>query len=179
MLRYSTNISRTSVVDGEVLSTKINRVYNCAQKSVLDKCSFDLTFTDFWMSHQNIDLLQKRVFQKLNLLIMTEAKKHSWSKFKIVLVRKPGRKFYYFMAKCQGSGFSFLSLNQNIKVVVFPSHFWFQKFKVVVFPSHFWFQNFKVVVFPSNFWKTTIIWQFLEWFWIFLRNVITSKIKWE
>ena len=104
---------------------------------------------------------------------------HSWAKFKIVLVRKPGRKFYYFMAKFQGSGFSFPSLNQNIKVVVFPSNFWFQKFKVVVFPSNFWFQNFKVVVFPSNFWKTTIIWQFLEWFWIFLRNVITSKIKSE
>ena len=32
---------------------------------------------------------------------------HSWAKFKIVLVRKPGRKFYYFMAKFQGSGFSF------------------------------------------------------------------------
>jgi len=73
---------------------------------------------------------------------------HSWAKFKIVLVRKPGRKFYYFMAKFQGSGFSFPSLNQNIKVVVFP--------------SNFWFQNFKVVVFPSNFWKTTIIWQFFR-----------------
>ena len=44
------------------------------------------------------------------------------------------------------SGFSFPSLNQNIKVVVFP--------------SNFLFQNFKVVVFPSNFWKTTMIWQF-------------------
>ena len=52
------------------------------------------------------------------------------------------------MAKFQGSGFSFQSLNQNIKVVVFPSNFWFQKFKVVVF--------------PSNFWKTTIIWQFFR-----------------
>jgi hypothetical protein len=36
-------------------------------------------------------------------------------------VRKPGRKFYYLMAKFQGSGFSFQSLNQNIKV--FPSNF--------------------------------------------------------
>jgi hypothetical protein len=61
---------------------------------------------------------------------------HSWAKFKIVLVRKPGGKFYYFMAKFQGSGFSFQSLNQNIKVVVFPSNFLFQKFKVVVFPSN-------------------------------------------
>ena len=101
---------------------------------------------------------------------------YSWAKFKIVLVRKPGRKFYYFMAKFQGSGFSFPSLNQNIKVVVFPSNFWihkfkvvvfpsnfwFHKFKVVVFPSNFWFQIFKVVVFPSNFWKTTIIWQFFR-----------------
>ena len=37
---------------------------------------------------------------------------------------------------------------------------------VVEFPSIFWIQFFKVVVFPSNFWKTTIIWQFFEWFWI-------------
>ena len=29
----------------------------------------------------------------------------------------------YFMAKFQGSGFSLPSLNQNIKVVVFPSNF--------------------------------------------------------
>jgi hypothetical protein len=42
--------------------------------------------------------------------------RHSWAKFKIVLVRKLGRKFYYFMAKFHGSGFSFQSLNQNIKV---------------------------------------------------------------
>ena len=87
---------------------------------------------------------------------------HSWAKFKIVLVRKQERKFYYFMAKFQGSGFSFQSLNQNIKVVVFPSNFWFQKFKVVVFPSNFWIQFFKVVVFPSNFWNTTIIWRFFR-----------------
>ena len=52
--------------------------------------------------------------------------KHSWAKLEIVLVRKLGRKFYYFMAKFQGSGFSFSSLNQNIKVVVFPSNFWFK-----------------------------------------------------
>ena len=77
---------------------------------------------------------------------------HSWAKFKILLVRKPGRKFYCFMAKFQVSGFTFLSLNQNIKVVVFPSNFLFQNIKVVVFPSIFLFQNFKVVVFPSNFW---------------------------
>ena len=73
---------------------------------------------------------------------------HSWAKFKIVLVRKSGRKFYYFMTKFQGSGFSFQSLNQNIKVVVFP--------------SNFWIQFFKVVVFPSNFWNTTIIWRFFR-----------------
>ena len=91
---------------------------------------------------------------------LKKLKSHSWAKFKIILVRKLGRKFYYFMAKFQGSGFSFPSLNQNIKVVVFPSNFWFQNIKVVVFPSNFWFQNFKVVVFPSNFWKTTMIWQF-------------------
>ena len=63
-------------------------------------------------------------------------------------MKKPGRKFYYFMAKFQGSGFSFPSLNQNIKGVVFP--------------SNFWFQNIEGVVFPSNFWKTTIIWQFFR-----------------
>ena len=89
-------------------------------------------------------------------------KPHSWAKFKIVLVRKPGRKFYYFMAKFQGSGFFFQSSKQNIKVVVFPSNFWFQKFKVVVFPSNFWIQFFKVVVFPSIFWNTTMIWQVLR-----------------
>ena len=48
----------------------------------------------------------------------TERNNHSWAKFKIVLVRKLERKFYYFMAKFQGSGFSFQSLNQNIKVVL-------------------------------------------------------------
>ena len=77
-------------------------------------------------------------------------------------MRKPGRKFYYFMAKFQGSGFSFQSLNQNIKVVVFPSNFWFQKLKVVVFPSNFLIQFFNVVVFPSNFWNVTIIWRFFR-----------------
>ena len=84
------------------------------------------------------------------------------SKIQNLLVRKPERKFYYFMAKFQGSGFSFQSLNQNIKVVVFPSIVWFQKFKVVVFPSNFWIQFFKVVVFPSNFWNITIIWRFFR-----------------
>ena len=34
-------------------------------------------------------------------------KTHSWAKFKILLVRKPGRKFNYLMAKFQGSDFSF------------------------------------------------------------------------
>ena len=53
------------------------------------------------------------------------------------------------MAKFQGSGFSFQSLNQNIKVVVFLSNFLFQKFKVVVFPSNFLIQFFKVVFFPE------------------------------
>ena len=75
-----------------------------------------------------------------------KTKFHSWEKF--LFVRKLGRKFYYFMAKFQGSGFSFQSLNQNIKVVVLPSNFWFQKFKVLVL--------------PSNFWNTTIIWQFFR-----------------
>ena len=92
---------------------------------------------------------------------------HSWAKFKIILVRKPGRKFYYFTAKFQGSGFSFPSLNQNIKVMVFPSNFWFQNFKVNCGYS---FQVLKKLPWFDNF---------LEWFWIFLRNVITSKIKWE
>ena len=94
--------------------------------------------------------------------VFSDGNEHSWAKFKILLVRKPGRKFYYFMAKFQGSGFSFQSLNQNIKVVVFPSIVWFQKFKVVVFPSNFWIQFFKVVVFPSNFWNITIIWRFFR-----------------
>jgi hypothetical protein len=52
------------------------------------------------------------------------------------------------MAKFQVSAFSFQSLNQNIKVVVFP--------------STFWIQFFKVVVFPSNFLNITIIWQFFR-----------------
>ena len=51
-------------------------------------------------------------------IICLDWKTHSWAKLKIVLVRKPGRKFYYFKAKFQGSGFSFPSLNQNIKVVI-------------------------------------------------------------
>ena len=74
---------------------------------------------------------------------------HSWAKFKIVLVRKPKRKFscvlygkilrYWFFlpifeSKFQGSGFSF----------------------------KFWIQFFKVVVFPSIFWNTTMIWQVLR-----------------
>ena len=132
-------------------------------------------------------------------------KNHSWAKFKIILVRKPGRKFYYFTTKFQGSGFSFPPLNQNIKVVVFPSNFWFHEFevvvfpsnfwfqnfkvvvfpsnfwfhelKVVVFPSNFWFQNFKVVVFPSNFWKTTIIWQFFRVILIFSQECYYLKNK--
>jgi len=40
------------------------------------------------------------------------------------------RKFYYFIAKCQGSGFSFQSLNQNIEVVI---HFLQNKVGVVDF----------------------------------------------
>ena len=83
-----------------------------------------------------------------NLFWQFSSQKHSWAKFKIVLVWKPGRKFYYFMAKFQGSAFSFQSLNQNIKVVFFPSNFW------ILF--------FKVVVFPSNFWNITIIWRFFR-----------------
>ena len=92
-------------------------------------------------------------------------------------MRKPGRKFYYFTTKFQGSGFSFPPLNQNIKVVVFPSNFWFHEFEVVVFPSNFWFQNFKVVVFPSNFWKTTIIWQFFRVILIFSQECYYLKNK--
>ena len=42
---------------------------------------------------------------------------HSWAKVKILLVRKLRRKFYYFIAKFQVSGFSFQSLNQNFKVM--------------------------------------------------------------
>ena len=111
---------------------------------------FRLGFHIFWglISHAK-DLLW---IKNLN-------RKHSWAKFKIV--RKPGRKFYYFMTNFQGSGFSFQSLTQNIKVVVFPSNCWFQKFKVVFFPLNFWIQKFKAV-FPSNFWNTTIIWQILK-----------------
>ena len=71
------NIRRTSVVDGEVLSTKINWVYNCAQKSVLDKCSFNLTFTDFWTSHQNMGRLQKGSVSKIELINNDRNKKHS------------------------------------------------------------------------------------------------------
>ena len=60
------------------------------------------------------------------------------SKIQNHITEKTEKKFYYFMAKFQGSGFSFQSLNQNIKVVVFPSISWFQNFKVVVIPSNFW-----------------------------------------
>ena len=70
-------------------------------------------------------------------------------------MRKPGRKFYCSMTKFQGSGFSFQSLNQNIKVVVYD----FKNSRyLVVFHSNFWIQFFKIVVFPSYFWNT-IIWQ--------------------
>ena len=68
---------------------------------------------------------------------------HSWAKFNIILVRRLGRKFYCFMTKFQGSGFSFQSLNQNIKVVVFLSNCWFQKFKVC--------SGFSFEVFEFNF----------------------------
>ena len=57
---------------------------------------------------------------------------HSWAKFKIILVRKPGRKFYYFTTKFQGSGFSFPPLNQNIKVVI---HYLKNKVGVVDFAN--------------------------------------------
>ena len=88
---------------------------------------------------------------------------HSWAKFKIVLVRKPGRKLYYFMAKFQGSGFLpiFESIYQG-------SGFFYSNFSIskiqssMVFPSNFRIQFFKVVVFPSNFWNTTTIWRFFR-----------------
>ena len=81
---------------------------------------------------------------------------HSWQKFKIVLVKKTGRKFYSFHSK------NLSKHNFWEYIVEFPFIFWIQFFKVVVNPSNFWFQNVKVVVFPSNFWKTTIIWQFFR-----------------
>ena len=40
------------------------------------------------------------------------------SKIQNHITEKTEKKFYYFMAKFQGSGFSFQSLNQNIKVVI-------------------------------------------------------------
>ena len=62
---------------------------------------------------------------------------HSWAKFKIIKVRKPGRKFYYFI--CQNTIFGSSRIS-----------------------FHFLNKKFKVVVFPSNFWKTAIIWQFFR-----------------
>jgi hypothetical protein len=41
------------------------------------------------------------------------------SKIQNCISEKTGVKLYYFMAKFQGSGFSFQSLSLNIKVVVF------------------------------------------------------------
>ena len=80
-----------------------------------------------------------------------------------------------------GSGFSFKFWILNLEVVGFSSNLKILNLEVVVFPSKF---KMEVVVFSLNFWNTTIIWQnFLHkstyQFWIFLRNVITSKIKWE
>ena len=63
------------------------------------------------MSTDTCFTLRRSVAQK------NESRTHSWAKFRIVLLRKPERKFYYFTTKFQGSGFSFQSLNQNIKVV--------------------------------------------------------------
>ena len=57
-------------------------------------------------------------------------KSHSWAKFKILLVRKLGRKFYYFMAKFQGSGFSFPLRSLHSKVAVWRKS-WFE------FPAFF------------------------------------------
>ena len=100
---------------------------------------------------------------------------HSWAEFKIVLLRKPWRKLYHFMAKFQGIGFSFQSLNQNIKVMVLLQIFDFKNSKLWFFPSNFWIQFFKVQIFeilPQSD-------DFLEWIWVLLRNVITLKMKWE
>ena len=92
--------------------------------------------------------------------------RHSWQKFKIVLVRKPGRKLYYFMAKFQGSGFLPIFESKYQGSGFFYSNFSISKIQSsMVFPSNFWIQFFKVVVFPSNFWNTTVIWQF---FWVIL-----------
>ena len=52
---------------------------------------------------------------------------HSWAKFKVVLVRKPEWKFYYSMAKFQGSGFSFFwnttIIWQILKVILYFSQY--------------------------------------------------------
>ena len=84
---------------------------------------------------------------------------HFWAKFKIVLVRKLGRKFYY-LAKFQVVFLSNLWIKMS-RLYFFLQIFRLQTFKLVTFP---WFQTTKVMVFPSNFWKTTIIWQFLSYF---------------
>ena len=111
--------------------------------SSLTRKKIDWTFWKIFYERNNV-IVPKKEFR---MAIFTTSKEHFWAKFKIVLVRKPGRKFYYFMAKFQVSGFSFQSLNQDIKVVAFPSIFLFQKFKVAVFPSNFLIQFFKVRIF--------------------------------
>ena len=140
----------------KMTESKTELLCDLTRKITLNRAQMNLIATSF-LSGQ---FTAKAIMNPPDGKLVNSSSVHSWAKFKIVLVRKPGRKFYYFMAKFQGSGFSFQSLNQNIKVVVFPSNFWFQKFKVVVFPSNFWIPFFKVVVFPSNFWNITIIWWF-------------------
>ena len=71
------------------------------------------------------------------------------AKFKIALVRKPGRKFYYFKAKFQGSGFSFPSLNQKIKVVI---HYLKNKFGPLGFKTLPLLGHFQNLLLPLYFW---------------------------
>ena len=95
------------------------------------------------------------------------------------------RRQFSFLRKIQNlicenqKSYFFLVKIQFLPEVEFPFIFLIQFFKVVVFPSNFWFQKFKVVVFPSNSWTNYHNSTFFEWFWILLRNLITSKIKWE
>ena len=67
---------------------------------------------------------------------------HSGAKFKIVSVRKPERIFYYFIAKFQGSSFSFQSLDQKYKVVIFRSLYVVYTYILYIFFSCM-FINFK------------------------------------
>lgn len=72
---------------------------------------------------------------------------------------------------------------KTVKKILLLYGIWIQKFKVVVFCSNFWIQNIRLwFFFPSfDFFSNVVyfITNYLEWFWILIRKVITSKINLE